>query len=74
MAGSLLTLLPIVTQATEQHYLLWVLYGAFSSFGTLAYALTSAGFPVALSGRANTTFNLMVFVGAFGLQWGLGVL
>lgn len=54
--------------------MLWILYGAFSSFGTLAYALTSAGFPVALSGRANTTYNLMVFVGAFGLQWGLGVM
>ena len=74
MAGSLLTLLAIVTQASAQHYLLWILYGAFSSFGTLAYALTSAGFPVALSGRANTTYNLMVFVGAFGLQWGLGVM
>jgi len=74
MAGSLLTLLPIITQAIGQHYLLWILYGTFSSFGTLAYSLTSAGFPIALSGRANTTFNLMVFLGAFGLQWGLGVM
>ena len=74
MAGSLLTLLLIITEATGQHYLLWILYGTFSSFGTLAYSLTSAGFPVALSGRANTTFNLMVFLGAFGLQWGLGVM
>jgi len=74
MAGSLLTLLLIITQAIGQHYLLWILYGTFSSFGTLAYSLTSAGFPVALSGRANTTFNLMVFLGAFGLQWGLGVM
>jgi MFS family permease len=74
MIGSLLTLLLIVTQASGQHYLLWILYGTFSSFGTLAYSLTSAGFPVALSGRANTTFNLIVFLGAFGLQWGLGVM
>jgi hypothetical protein len=34
----------------------------------------SSGFPVALSGRANATLNLMVFVSAFGFQWGLGVL
>lgn len=74
MAGSLLTLLLIIAQAVDQHYLLWILYGTFSSFGTLAYSLTSAGFPIALSGRANTTFNLMVFLGAFGLQWGLGVM
>lgn len=25
-----------------------------------------------LSGRANTILNLMVFLGAFGLQWGMG--
>ena len=29
---------------------------------------------MALSGRANSTFNLMVFLGAFGLQWRMGVL
>ncbi|MFZ4536596.1 MFS transporter [Propionivibrio sp.] len=74
MAMSLLTMLLIITQAAEQHYLLWIAYGVFSSFGTLAYPQMSAGFPVALSGRANATFNLMVFIGAFGLQWGMGVL
>ena len=69
---ALLSLLLIITQASEQHYLLWVAYGVFSSVGTLAYTLTAAGFPVALSGRANSTLNLMVFVGAFALQWGMG--
>ena len=72
MALSLLTLLLIITQATDQHYALWIAYGAFSSFGTLSYAQTAAGFPVALSGRANTTYNLMAFIGAFSLQWGMG--
>jgi predicted MFS family arabinose efflux permease len=71
---SLLTLGLIATQALGQTYLLWIIYGTFSSFGTLAYSLAAAGFPVALSGRANTAFNLMVFLGAFGVQWGLGVL
>jgi hypothetical protein len=55
-------------------HLLWIAYGSFSSFGTLAYSQAAAGFPVALSGRANTAFNLMVFIGAFGVQWGLGLL
>lgn len=71
---SLLTLALIVTQAIEHTYLLWIAYGSFSSFGTLAYSQAAAGFAVALSGRANTAFNLMVFVGAFGVQWGLGLL
>jgi predicted MFS family arabinose efflux permease len=71
---SLLTLGLIATQALGQTYLLWVAYGTFSSFGTLAYSQAAAGFPVALSGRANTAFNLMVFLGAFGVQWSLGLL
>jgi hypothetical protein len=72
MAMSLLTLLMIITRVTDQHFMLWTAYGVFSSFGTLSYSLTSAGFPVTLSGRANTILNLMVFLGAFGLQWGMG--
>lgn len=44
MVMSLLTLLLIITQASEQHFLLWIAYGVFSSFSTLAYLLTSAGF------------------------------
>ena len=71
---ALLTLLLIITEAVDQHYLLWIAYGTFSSCGTLAYAATSAGFPVALSGRVNSTLNLMVFAGAFSLQWGVGIL
>ena len=72
MSLSLLTLLLIITQAVEQHFLLWIAYGTFSSCGTLSYSQTAAGFPVSLSGRANSTLNLMVFLGAFSLQWGMG--
>lgn len=64
----------IATQASSHTYLLWIAYGTLSSFGTLAYSQAAAGFPVSLSGRANTAFNLMVFIGAFGVQWGLGLL
>ena len=71
---SLLMLALIASEAWSQTGMLWVAYGTFSSFGTLAFSLTAAGFPVALSGRATTAFNLMVFVGAFAAQWGLGLL
>ena len=74
MTMSLLTLLLIITQAFEQTYALWIVYGVFSSFGTLSYSQTAAGFPVSLSGRANTSFNLMAFLGAFSLQWGMGLI
>ncbi|MDR1708899.1 MAG: MFS transporter [Candidatus Accumulibacter sp.] len=70
---ALLSLLAIVTQASEQHYLLWAVYGFFSSVGTLNYAANGVGFPVELAGRANTLLNLFSFAGAFILQWGMGV-
>ena len=68
------TLALIVSESISQHYLLWIIYGAFSSFGTLSYAVLSAGFPISLSGRVNTTYNLTSFVGAFAFQWGIGLL
>ncbi len=71
---ALLTLFMIIVQATDHHYLLWIAYGTFSSTGTLNYAATAAGFPVSLSGRANTILNLLAFLGAFSLQWGMGAL
>jgi MFS family permease len=52
---------------------LWCLLGVSFSFGNIAYSQLSAAFPVALSGRVNTELNLVVFFGAFSLQWGLGV-
>ena len=51
---------------------LWPLLGLSFSLVNIAYSQLTAAFPVALSGRVNTALNLMVFVGAFGLQWGIG--
>ena len=51
---------------------LWPLLGLSFSLGNVAYSQLTAAFPVALSGRVNTALNLVVFIGAFGLQWGIG--
>lgn len=51
---------------------LWPVLGLSFSLGNIAYSQLTAAFPVALSGRVNTALNLLVFVGAFGLQWGIG--
>jgi hypothetical protein len=53
----------------------WVLAVAFSFFGTagaMNYAILAQGMPAALTGRVSTSFNLLIFLAAFGLQWGLG--
>jgi MFS family permease len=51
---------------------LWPMLGLSFSLGNIAYSQLTAAFPVALSGRVNTALNLLVFVGAFVLQWGIG--
>ncbi len=53
---------------------LWPLLGLSFSLSNIAYSQLSAAFPVELSGRVNTALNLLVFVGAFGLQWGIGAM
>jgi MFS family permease len=52
--------------------LLWPLLGISFSLGNIAYSQLTASFPMSISGRVNTALNLMVFIGAFGLQWGFG--
>lgn len=41
---------------------------------TLMYARFSLCFPSHQAGRATTSLNFMIFVGAFGVQWGIGLL
>lgn len=52
---------------------IWIGFGFFGTAGNLTYAILSQSFPRHLAGRVNTALNLLVFVGAFALQWGLGV-
>jgi len=53
--------------------LLWPLLAAGFSLSNISYSLVAQAFPPTLSGRANTALNLLVFAGAFGLQWGIGI-
>ena len=53
---------------------LWSMLGMAFSFSNIAYPQLTAHFDKALSGRVNSALNLVVFLGAFGLQWGMGVL
>jgi|WetSurMetagenome_2_1015567.scaffolds.fasta_scaffold22103_3 sugar phosphate permease len=54
-------------------YFWWSAYGFGAAVNILAYPLLCEGFPKALAGRANTTLNLLLFVGSFAAQWGIGV-
>lgn len=51
----------------------WIVFALFVSFGTLSYPVLGALFPPELTGRVHTALNFLVFIGAFALQWGVGV-
>ena len=50
----------------------WIAFGFFGTTGIVQYAVLSQHYPRNLSGRVNTAINLLVFIGAFTLQWLIG--
>ncbi|MCP4694000.1 MAG: MFS transporter [Desulfobacterales bacterium] len=62
----------LVLELTSLTWPLWMLFGFFGSSGILCYAELSQRFPARLTGRANTSLNMMVFAASFAAQWGLG--
>jgi hypothetical protein len=69
-----LTLGIMVTQPQIGSVWLWPLLGLCFSLNSLAYTLLSQSFPASFAGRANSALNMVILIGAFALQWGLGVL
>ncbi len=54
--------------------ILVILLGFFGTASVLVYAGYAKIFPKNLSGRVSTFLNLLVFIGAFILQWGVGAI
>ena len=52
----------------------WSLYGLGAAANVLAFSVLNEGFPRELAARANTAVNLMMFLGSFATQWGVGVI
>jgi len=52
--------------------LLWISFGFFGTACILPYAVLAQTFPKHLTGRSNTSLNLLVFVCAFSAQWLIG--
>ncbi len=57
---------------TPMWWWVWLVFAASTAINTLIQSTVQMHFPAALSGRANTLFNLLIFAGAFALQWGFG--
>lgn len=50
----------------------WLAQAFFSASSIMTYSICNKPFPKQLTGRSSTALNLMIFVGAFGIQWGIG--
>lgn len=50
----------------------WLLFGMTGQVAILAYPWLSSHYGISLSGRANTTMNLVIFGTAFGTQYAIG--
>jgi predicted MFS family arabinose efflux permease len=51
----------------------WIGFALFGTFTALSYPALGRYFPVAQTGRVNTSLNFLLFVGGFVLQWSFGV-
>jgi predicted MFS family arabinose efflux permease len=51
---------------------LWMFFGFIGTTGVIPYPALAMNFPSQLAGRVSTGLNLLVFVGAFAGQWGIG--
>lgn len=64
----------IIAGITELALPLWMLFTFFGTSGVISYAVLSQRFPGSVSGRVTTALNMLVFVAAFALQWGIGAI
>ncbi len=55
--------------ARAWHWMAWCVATSMVAFGQPALA---QAYPVHMAGRALSAFNLVIFVGVFALQWGIG--
>jgi sugar phosphate permease len=72
-AGSALLLGGFACGVTLGAPVAWFLFALLAPSASLAYAIQTRRYDASLAGRVNTAVNLLVFLGAFAAQWGVGV-
>ncbi|MEY3578951.1 MAG: hypothetical protein RI984_55 [Pseudomonadota bacterium] len=74
LAGTVIVQALMVFYVTSWSWILWVPFAILVTVTTLAQMHVSLTFPPQQAGRANSAFNLTLFIGAFSIQWGIGLL
>ena len=70
---SLLVLVVAVALGRHATAWAWALFCAASTFVSLSQPAIAQAFPQALAGRALSAYNLVIFLGIFVTQWGMGL-
>lgn len=73
IAASVPIIVLVVMQGNAPAWACWVAFGFFGSGSILYYAAMTQRFPKRIAGRVNAAINVLVFLGAFLFQWGIGV-
>ena len=73
MPLSLLALLAGIVLGEDATAWVWALFCVTTTFASLSQPDIGQAFPAALAGRALSAYNLVIFSGVFGVQWGIGV-
>ncbi len=74
LSGSILVQGLIILLPYGWSWMLWIAFAVCITVTTLAQTHVSLAYPPAQVGRANSAFNLTLFIGAFSVQWGIGLL
>ncbi len=74
LTGSVLTQLLMLLLPYGWAWILWIVFAVMVTVTTLAQTHVSLSFPPKQVGRANSAFNLTLFIGAFSIQWGIGLI
>lgn len=72
--GTLVAQAAILAVAAPWAWILWLVLALCATVTTLIQTAVSLSFPAQLAGRTNTAYNLVLFIGAFLAQWGVGLL
>lgn len=64
----------IITSGAEAGALAWALFCMSTSVIALSQPAVGMAFPPALAGRGLSAYNLVVFLGVFVVQWGVGLM
>jgi predicted MFS family arabinose efflux permease len=70
---SLAILASIVWRSEQAGAAAWLLFCVTSTVVSLSQPAVGQAFPASAAGRALSAYNLVIFLGVFSLQWGIGL-